>query len=224
MDIIYSRTKIRIKKKYKILIVIILIIIVLNVILNKIIYPLFSSKSIYLANVLITQITNEETEKVMHNYTYQDLINIRQDSEGNVTFLESNVITINKIKAEIVSQIQNRFIEKKENQTIGIKLGSLTANRLLANIGPTITIQVIPSGTISSTIETEFYSVGVNQSIHRIYLDIKCTVSILSPFDSVSQTTNNRILLSESVIVGTTPENYYNIDEVSSEEQLNFIP
>ena len=217
MDIIYSRTKIRIKKKYKILIVIILIIIVLNVILNKIIYPLFSSKSIYLANVLITQITNEDTEKVMHNYTYQD-------SEGNVTFLESNVITINKIKAEIVSQIQNRFIEKKENQTIGIKLGSLTANRLLANIGPTITIQVIPSGTISSTIETEFYSVGVNQSIHRIYLDIKCTVSILSPFDSVSQTTNNRILLSESVIVGTTPENYYNIDEVSSEEQLNFIP
>ncbi len=225
MDKIYSRKRIKIKMKYKIMLVITLIIISIAILLNQVIYPLFSKKCIYQAKVLVTQISNQETEKIMENYTYKDLVHIEEDTEGNVTFLESNVVAINRIKSEIVNKIQNRFLEMK-TATIGIKVGSLTGSRLLSNVGPKIEIQVIPSGTITSSLETEFYSVGVNQSIHRIYLDINCSVNILSPFENVSQSIENKILLSESIIVGNTPENYYNIDGIdsmTSQDQLNFI-
>lgn len=223
MEKIYSRK--RIKRRYKILIILTLLLISIAILLNQIIYPLFSKKCIYQAKVLVTQVSNQETEKIMQNYTYKDLVHIEEDTEGNVTFLESNVVAINRIKSEIVNKIQNRFLELK-TATIGIKVGALTGSRLLSNVGPKIEIQVIPSGTITSTLETEFYSVGVNQSIHRIYLDINCSVNILSPFESVSQSMENKILLSESVIVGNTPENYYNIDGIdsmTSQDQLNFI-
>lgn len=225
MDKIYSRKRIRIKTKYKILFTIILIVGSIIILLNQVIYPLFSKKCIYKAKVLVTQISNQETEKIMENYTYKDLVHIEEDTEGNVTFLESNVVAINQIKSSIVNRIQNRFLEMK-SATIGIKAGALTGSRLFSNIGPKIEIQVIPSGTINSSLETEFYAVGVNQSIHRIYLDITCSVNILSPFESVSQSIENKILLSESVIVGNTPENYYNIDGIdsmTSQDQLNFI-
>ena len=223
MDKIYSRTKIKIKKRYKIIIIIVLIVIMINTILNKVIYPLFSKKCVYQARVIVTQITNQETEKIMKDYTYKDLVNIQEDSEGNVTFLESNVVLINQIKAEIVNKIQNRFVETKD-ANIEMKVGSFTGIRVLSSVGPKIKIQVIPSGTIASSLETEFYSVGVNQSIHRIYLDLNCTVSIMSPFETVSQSMENKILLSESVIVGNTPENYYKIDGMTSDEQVNFLP
>lgn len=225
MDKIYSRKRIKIKSKYKILFTIILIVTSVIILLNQVIYPLFSKKCIYKAKVLVTQISNQETEKIMENYTYKDLVHIEEDTEGNVTFLESNVVAINQIKSSIVNRIQNRFLEMKQT-TIGIKVGALTGSRLFSNVGPKIEIQVIPSGTISSSLETEFYAVGVNQSIHRIYLDINCSVNILSPFESVSQSIENKILLSESVIVGNTPENYYNIDGIdsmTSQDQLNFI-
>lgn len=225
MDKIYSRKRIRIKTKYKILFTIILIVGSIIILLNQVIYPLFSKKCIYKAKVLVTQISNQETEKIMENYTYKDLVHIEEDTEGNVTFLESNVVAINQIKSSIVNRIQNRFLEMK-SATIGIKAGALTGSRLFSNIGPKIEIQVIPSGTINSSLETEFYAVGVNQSIHRIYLDITCSVNILSPFESVSQSMENKILLSESVIVGNTPENYYKIDGIdsmTSQDQLNFI-
>lgn len=225
MDKIYSRKRIKIKAKYKIMFTMILVVASVVILLNQVIYPLFSKKCIYKAKVLVTQISNQETEKIMENYTYKDLVHIEEDTEGNVTFLESNVVAINQIKSSIVNRIQNRFLEMK-SATIGIKAGALTGSRLFYNVGPKIEIQVIPSGTISSSLETEFYSVGVNQSIHRIYLDINCSVNILSPFESVSQSIENKILLSESVIVGNTPENYYNIDGIdsmTSQDQLNFI-
>ena len=191
--------------------------------LNKVIYPLFSKKCIYKAKVIVTQVSNEETENIMKNYTYKDLVHIEEDSDGNVTFLESNVVLINQIKANIVTNIQKRFAESKDTN-IEIRAGALTGSRLISNMGPKIKIKVVPSGTISSTLETEFYSVGVNQSLHRIFLSINCTVSILSPFETVSQSIESKILLSESVIVGNTPENYYKIDTMTPSDQLNLLP
>ena len=114
MDKIYSRKRFKIGIKYKILISILLIIILIVVTLNNVIYPLFSKKCIYKAQVLVTQIANEETEKIMKNYTYKDLIHIEEDTEGNVTFLGSNVVLINQIKSEIMTKIQNRFLEIKD--------------------------------------------------------------------------------------------------------------
>lgn len=224
MEKIYSRPKIKMpSRKYRIIIILITIIVLTALLLNKVIYPLFSKKCVYKAKVIVTQVSNEETEKIMQNYTYKDLVHIEEDSEGNVTFLESNVVLINQIKANIVANIQKRFEESKDT-SIEIRAGALTGSRLISNLGPKIKIKVVPSGTITSTLETEFYSVGVNQSLHRIFLDINCTASILSPFETVSQTIESKILLSESVIVGNTPENYYKIDTMTPSDQLNLLP
>lgn len=224
MEKIYSRPKIKFpKRKYRIIIVLIILTTMIVLLLNKVIYPLFSKKCIYKAKVIVTQVSNEETENIMKNYTYKDLVHIEEDSDGNVTFLESNVVLINQIKANIVTNIQKRFAESKDTN-IEIRAGALTGSRLISNMGPKIKIKVVPSGTISSTLETEFYSVGVNQSLHRIFLSINCTVSILSPFETVSQSIESKILLSESVIVGNTPENYYKIDTMTPSDQLNLLP
>lgn len=225
MDKIYTRPKIRIRMRYKLSIFFILLIVITIILLNQVIYPLISEKCIYKAKVLVTQISNQETEEIMKKYTYKDLVHVEEDTEGNITFLESNVVLINQIKSEIVNKIQNRFIET-QNTSIEMKLGSFSGSRLFSNVGPNIKVKVIPSGTLTNNLETEFYSVGVNQSIHRIFLNIKCTVSIISPFETVSQSVDNKLLLSESVIVGSTPDNYYDINGVESltpEDQLNFI-
>ena len=224
MEKIYSRPKIKFpKRKYRIIIVLIILATMIVLLLNKVIYPLFSKKCIYKAKVIVTQVSNEETENIMKNYTYKDLVHIEEDSDGNVTFLESNVVLINQIKANIVTNIQKRFAESKDTN-IELRAGALTGSRLISNMGPKIKIKVVPSGTISSTLETEFYSVGINQSLHRIFLSINCTVSILSPFETVSQSIESKILLSESVIVGNTPENYYKIDTMTPSDQLNLLP
>ena len=45
-----------------------------------------------------------------------------------------------------------------------------------------------------------------------VYLIVKCQISILTPFDKITEDIKNEILLAENIIVGNIPGTYYNIE------------
>lgn len=45
-----------------------------------------------------------------------------------------------------------------------------------------------------------------------MYLQVKCHINILTPFDNISQDITNQVLLMENVIVGNIPNTYYNLE------------
>ena len=53
---------------------------------------------------------------------------------------------------------------------------------------------------------------GINQTVHKIYLEVTCKVSIASQYDSIEGETTNQILMAETMIVGQIPSSYYNFD------------
>ncbi|MBQ9790770.1 MAG: hypothetical protein IJW24_04195, partial [Clostridia bacterium] len=66
----------------------------------------FKYNCISKANSIGVRIVNEEVRKVMTEYTYNDLIVVHTDNQGEITFLESNIITLNEIIAKITSNIK----------------------------------------------------------------------------------------------------------------------
>lgn len=48
--------------------------------------------------------------------------------------------------------------------------------------------------------------------MHRVYLQVQCSVNILTPFDNISREISNQVLLMENVIVGNIPSTYYNLE------------
>ena len=50
--------------------------------------------------------------------------------------------------------------------------------------------------------------------MHRLYLEVKCKVNILTPFKDIEKEITNQVLLLENVIVGKIPETYYNFNGV----------
>lgn len=63
---------------------------------------------------------------------------------------------------------------------------------------------------------SEFSAQGINQTLHRVYLQVKCNVDILTPFDNISREITNQVLLMENVIVGGIPNTYYNLEGLNS--------
>lgn len=51
--------------------------------------------------------------------------------------------------------------------------------------------------------------------MHRVYLQVKCDVNILTPFDNISREITNQVLLMENVIVGNIPNTYYNLEGIN---------
>lgn len=92
--------------------------------------------------------------------------------------------------------------------------GSFTGFKLLAGRGPGVKIKISSIGNVETDLRSEFTAQGINQTLHRVYLQVKCEVNILTPFDNISREITNQVLLAESVIVGNIPSTYYNLEGI----------
>lgn len=238
MDKIYSRKRIRLPKIYfnrfpnskgdirkrrmkKIaLILAIGIIIMISIIYS--INPVINRLCIDLSRSRATLISNEKATEVMSNYTYDDMMTIYRDTNNNIKMIKSNVITINEIISDIAIKIQED-IEKNSTSKINIRIGSLTGSKLLSGIGPSIPIKLSTSGSVTTKVRSEFESVGINQTIHRIYLDITCNVNILTPYNVIEDSISNEVVLIENVIVGVVPETYYNLEGMEKNNLVDVV-
>lgn len=90
-------------------------------------------------------------------------------------------------------------------------------------MGPNIPIKISTSGTVLTKVRSEFENAGINQTIHRLYLDVTCNVSILTPYDVIEDSINNEIVLIENVIVGLVPDTYYNLEGMEKDNLVDIV-
>ena len=104
-------------------------------------------------------------------------------------------------------------MDNHEDTFVKMSLGSFTGSKLLSSIGPNIKIGLSSTGKVNTDVRSEFVSQGINQTIHRVYLQIDCKVSILTPYENIDTDVGNQVLLVENVIMGEIPENYFNVEK-----------
>jgi len=231
MDKIYSRPRIRInnvrkmnrKQKLKLFIYIFCIVVfIICIFIVKAAYPIFIATCENAAGSAAINIVNQEVNEVVMMYSYNDLVNIQKDENGNVSYIEAKIMPINEIVAKITNNIQEKLDEKS---MIAVKLnfGSISGISSLSAISPQFNIALEKAGNIETNIKSNFTSVGINHTLHRIYLDINCSIGILTPFQSLNKSITSQVLLTETVIVGDVPSTYYNYDNLGFEDVLNTI-
>lgn len=126
--------------------------------------------------------------------------------------ISGNIFTINEITSDIAINIQ-KSLDNYEDTFIKMSLGSFTGSKLLSSIGPNIKIGLSSVGKVDTDVRSEFVSQGINQTIHRVYLQIDCKVSVLTPYENIDTDVGNQVLLVENVIMGEIPENYFNVEK-----------
>ena len=193
------------------IITIIVIAVITFVIITRAVNPIINDLCIDIAKNIATQISNDEATLIMNQYSYDDLITIVRDSNGNVKMLQTNTKNVNKIISDIPLNIINKFQEKNTSD-IFIYLGSALGLKLFSAQGPKIHIKIANVGNVDTKLVSEFTSQGINQTLHRVYLNLSCEVTILTPYNTIKQMIENQVLIAESVIVGTVPDAYYDIN------------
>ena len=95
--------------------------------------------------------------------------------------------------------------------------------KLLAGKGPGVKITISTIGNVETDLRSEFTSQGINQTLHRVYLQVECEVSILTPFYDITKKIANQVLLLENVIVGKIPNAYYNLEGIGTENAIELV-
>ena len=238
MDKIYSRTRFKLpkikksisfnnknidnrRKIIKIIMILSIAIITAKFSLDAVI-PIFDTLCEDRAKSIATLISNEQATEVMKQHTYDELYSIEKNNNGNITMIKSNIIPINEIISDVAIKIQEE-INKRGRENIEIALGSFTGFKLLAGRGPGIKIVISSIGNVETNLKSEFSSQGINQTLHRVYLEVKCEVSILTPFKDLKQNIVNQVLLKQNVIVSNIPNTYYNLEGLENKDALEMV-
>lgn len=141
---------------------------------------------------------------------------------GNIAMISANVITVNEIISDIAIKIQEE-LNKIENSKFKISMGSFIGSRILSGRGPQIEVKMSTIGNLDTDLRSEFTEAGINQTLHKIYLQVECQVIVLTPYNTIEENIVNQVLLTEAVIVGTTPNTYYNFKGIDKNDVLEVI-
>ena len=188
----------------------------------KAITPIIERQCRVKARSLATEFANEACLDNMQNITYDDLCTIEKDEANDVCLIKMNSININKLNSKIALEIQ----EKLNDTTISkfyIRLGSFTGITLLSGRGPNLEVRMSTIGEVTTELKSEFEEMGVNQTLHRLYINVNCNVSLLTPFKDVDEHITAQVLISETVISGDIPDAYYDLEGISAEDTMNMM-
>ena len=175
------------------------------------------------AKAIALQVTTEAVREYMTELKYENLIHVQTEESGRITGLNADVVEMNKLSTKIAYRIQEKLINV-EDVEIKVPIGKLLGWSIFSGYGPKIKIKVMPTGTVNVDFKTEFKSEGINQTRHRIYIEVKTNVRTVAPFVSDVTGFQENVTVAETVIVGEIPDTYYNIEgmkEFTVNDSLN---
>lgn len=185
--------------------------------------PVFETLCEEKARSIATIISNQESTKTMNKYQYEELYTVEKDSDGNIVIIRSNVVPINNMISDLTEAIQNRFNEIEDTE-IEIPVGNIFGIYYFSGVGPSIPARVKMTGTLDTEVKSEFLAKGINQTLHRIYVNFECYVQIITPIKNFKKKITNQVVIAEHIILGNIPDTYYNLEGMSGvDDVLNVI-
>lgn len=188
---------------------------------RKNIVPTVMGSSIAQVRAITTNAVNVAATSVLNGgVTYDELFEVKFDNSGKITMIQANSPRINTIAREIANLAQAN-LDALGTQEISIAVGTFTGLALLTGFGPDVTIKIVPIGTANCDFVSYFQSAGINQTSHKIYIDVYADVNIITPIDEPTVHVKAEILVCENVIVGEIPDTYLSMFDKSDMLNLN---
>lgn len=131
-----------------------------------------------------------------------------RDGEGNLQAIQYDMGEVNRVSSQATHKILQTLNNMGE-EVFPIPLGQLTGLDFLASWGPGIPVRMIPLGGLTTTPVASFESAGINQTWHRVLLDIQVVMRVAVPLVSEDILVSTQVPILEEVFIGTVPTWYF---------------
>jgi len=188
------------------------------------VHPVIKRYSTAKINDLTERTLNLAVSNVINtSLNYDSLINISYAPTGEISMISANQYAINTIMREIVKNAMH-LMENLGKECLQIPIGTFSGISILSGRGPKINVQTMPISVVCSNFNTNFQSVGINNTLHQLYLDVFAKVRIILPLKDCIINSKQSILISEGVIVGKVPNVYFSGSNNKINETFDLIP
>lgn len=129
------------------------------------------------------------------------------DGAGRIIGFHYEMGEINRLEAEAATLIQGK-LQSLSQERLPLPLGQLTGLHWLAGSGPSIPIRIVPTGHVRTAPRSDFRAAGINQILHRIYVDVEVKMRVVAPLVEAEFPVHQQIVLAERVFMGEVPHFY----------------
>ena len=137
---------------------------------------------------------------------------LEKDVNGNITAVRTNTAEMNCLKSEIMELLGEEMPEL-DAQELGVPIGSILLPDYFAGQGVRLPVRVVALSSSDASFSTTFESAGINQSIQRVVLNVRITLTVLSPAGTQEIDVDSDVIVAETIVVGTVPNSYVNFDD-----------
>ena len=158
------------------------------------------------AKVIATRAINDAINtKIAQEIKYGLLITVHTDFNGKPSWAQVNTMEVNRIVAATTLRVQESLAAIR-GEVVRIPLGQALHSEFLSSMGPRIPFTIIPVGTVNVEVTDAFEQAGINQTRHKIYLDVYTEVQIVIPFVTNTVTVNSQVPIADVTYLGEVPE------------------
>lgn len=158
-----------------------------------------------------SDLTNDALTELLarDSIAYDRIVYFEKDLNGRITAMKTNILEVNRMKTEIL-EIINQEILDWDTAKLGIPIGSLIFPELFAGKGFCIPVHVLSIRNSDASFESRFQQAGINQTLHRLMMEVNVDASILVLGQTESFSITSEVVAAETVIVGEVPGTFLN--------------
>ena len=164
------------------------------------------------ASDIITAAVNTTIQAKMSegDFDYDHFVALEKDNNGNISAITTNMTRINHLSSEILKDV----IKAADSGRLDIRIpvGNLLGSNLLLGKGPEVPVDIIMLTSSRTEYRNVLETASINQTKHQILLRVIVDVDVLVPWETVSTQVECDVLIAETVIVGTVPDTYLNLE------------
>ena len=157
----------------------------------------------------LKSITLAINDTLTERIKYTDLISVEKDNDGNISLLSADSYAVNSLCRTIAINTEN-ILSAELEKGFDVPLFAFTGLKFFSGVGRKIKYHAIALDSVNCEFISKFTSVGINQTLHSLYIKVVCEVDIEFLHKSKAVSVDSEILISESVLVGKVPEVYLN--------------
>ena len=143
------------------------------------------------------------------DFDYNDVVQIEKNSAGEIIFISTNSTKVNYINRSIAKTSKD-LLSARLSGGIDIPFLALTGIGFISGYGNCVKLKIANVSSVSCDFVSDFKSVGINQTLHSLYIEVNAKVVLSLPFYRKAESCITKVCVNESVIIGKIPDVYLN--------------
>lgn len=169
-----------------------------------------------------SDLTNDALTELLkgNEVAYDRIVYFEKDLNGKITAMKTNIMEVNRLKTRILELVNDRILAL-DTMDLGIPIGSLLLPEVFAGKGLPIPVHILSIRNSDAGFESKFQQAGINQTLHRLLMDVTVDVSILVLGQTESFSVTSQVVVAETVIVGDVPDTFFNSGGIYGTQREN---